>query len=405
MLKAYKYRLYPTEPQKLNIEKHIGCSRFVYNYMLALHQELYENHNQSWNKYECIKKLVPLKKTEEYSWLKEVNSQTLQQSILNLDTAFHNMFQKHAKFPKFKKKNKSKNSFHVPQNVSVFFDEKLVFLPKFKEGISCIFHRRFDGNIRNATISRTKTNKYFISIVVELPYSPCQSSKPSKKTNSIGIDLGIKDFAILSDGTKIPNPEIKKYNKQIEKLHRNLSRKQKGSNNKNKARLKLARVYEKVDNIKTDFLHKLSHDIVNKNHVDYIFMEDLNVSGMLKNHKLARSIASASWHKFNTFLNYKAEWLGKKVLKIGRFEPSSKLCSVCGYKNKELTLKDRMWICPECGTQHDRDINAAVNIKNIGLNTAGIAGIQACGESVSLVFSKAVLCEAGSPHFKTVSQV
>jgi transposase len=253
MLKAYKYRLYPTEPQKLNIEKHIGCSRFVHNHMLALHKELYENHNEKWNKYEYIKKLVPLKKTEEYSWLKEVNSQTLQQSILNLDSAFQNMFQKHAKFPKFKKKNKSKNSFHVPQNVSVFFDEKLVFLPKFKEGISCIFHRRFDGNIRNATISRTKTKK--------------------------------------------------------------------------------------------------------------------------------------------------------KVLKIGRFEPSSKLCSVCGYKNKELTLKDRMWKCPECGTEHDRDINAAVNIRNIGLSTAGTAGFQACGESVSLVFSKAVLCEAGSPHFKTVSQV
>jgi putative transposase len=405
MLKAYKYRLYPTEIQKLNIEKHIGCSRFVYNYMLALHKNLYENNDQKWNKYEYVKKLVPLKKSEEYSWLKEVNSQALQQSILQLDAAFKNMFAKRARFPKFKKKNKSKNSFHVPQNVSVFFDEKLVFFPKFKEGIKCIFHRRFGGNIRNATVSRTKTNKYYISIIVETEKDLVYELPEPSVENSIGIDLGIKDFAVLSDGTKIENPEIKKYNKRIEHLHRNLSRKKKGSNNRNKARLKLARLYEKVDNIKTDFLHKLSHEIVNKNHVDYIFMEDLNVSGMLKNHKLARSIASASWYKFYTFLQYKTDWKGKQIIKIGRFEPSSKLCSVCGYKNKELKLSDRQWTCPNCGILHDRDINAAINIRNIGLNTAGTAGFQACGESVSLVFSKAVLREAGSPHFKTVSQV
>jgi putative transposase len=400
MLKACKYRLYPTETQKLKIEKHIGCSRFVYNYILALHQDLYENHNQKWNKYEYVKKLVPLKKSEEYSWLKEVNSQTLQQSILNLDKAFKNMFTKRAKFPKFKKKNKSKNSFHVPQNVSVFFDEKLVFFPKFKEGVKCNFHRSFDGQIKNATISRTKTNKYYISIIVDteddLVY---ELPKPSAE-NSLGIDLGIKDFAILSDGTKVENPEIKKYNKRIEKLHRKLSRKKKGSKNRNKACLKLARLYEKVDNIKTDFLHKLSHKIINKNHVDYIFMEDLNVSGMLKNHKLARSIASASWHKFYTFLQYKADWCGKQIIKIGRFEPSSKLCSVCGYKNKELTLKDRQWTCPECGTLHDRDINAAVNIRNIGINTAGTAGFQACGANVNPVFTKVIRVETGSPDFK-----
>jgi putative transposase len=175
----------------------------------------------------------------------------------------------------------------------------------------------------------------------------------SSRNNSVGIDLGIKDFAILSEGIKIANPEIKKYNRKLERLHKNLSRKQKGSKNWYKAKI-----------------------------------------------KLARSIASASWFKFYTFLNYKAEWLGKKILKIGRFVPSSKLCSVCGYKNKKLTLKDRTWMCPECGTEHDRDINAAVNIRNIGLNTAGTAGFQACGESVSLVFSKAVLVEAGSFHFK-----
>jgi len=399
MLKAFKYRLYPNNDQKTKIEQHIGCSRFVYNYFLALHKKNYQEHQMKWNKYEYKKMLVPLKNIEEYNWLKEVNSQTLQQSILNLDTAFKNMFHKRAKFPKFKKKNKSKNSFHIPQNVSVFFDEKLVFIPKFKEGIKCVFHRRFDGKIRNATVSRTKTNKYYISIIVETEDDlVCDMPEPSVD-NSIGVDLGIKDFAILSDSTKIENPEIKKYNKRIEKLHRNLSRKKKGSKNRDKARLKLARLYEKVDNIKTDFLHKLSYEIVNKSHVDYIFMEDLNVSGMLKNHKLARSIASASWYKFYTFLQYKADWNGKQVTKIGRFEPSSKLCSVCGYKNEELKLSDRQWICPECGTIHDRDVNASVNIRNIGLSTAGTAGYQACGESVSLVSTKAILCETGSSGF------
>jgi len=400
MLKAYKYRLYPNNDQKIKIEQHIGCSRFVYNYFLAFHKRNYQEHQVKWNKYEYTKMLVPLKNTEEYNWLKEVNSQTLQQSILNLDTAFKNMFRKRARFPKFKKKNKSKNSFHIPQNVSVFFDEKLVFLPKFKEGIKCVFHRGFYGKIRNATVSRTKTNKYYVSIIVEIEDDlVCDISEPTTN-NSVGIDLGIKDFAILSDGTKVENPDIKKFNKRIEKLHRNLSRKKKGSKNRDKARLKLARLYEKVDNIKTDFLHKLSHKIINKNHVDYIFMEDLNVSGMLKNHKLARSIASASWYKFYTFLQYKAERNGKRIIKIGRFEPSSKLCSVCGYKNKELTLKDRTWLCPECGTIHDRDVNAAVNIRNIGLSTVGTMGIQACGESVSLVSTKAILCETGSSALK-----
>ncbi len=396
MLKAYKYRIYPTESQKIKIDKHVGCCRFVYNYFLALHKDLYKNHNQKWNKYEYKKMLVPLKNSEEFSWLKEVNSQTLQQSILQLDSAFKNMFQKRSGFPKFKKKGKSKSSFHVPQNISVYFDEKLVFLPKFKEGIRCKFHRTFEGKIKNATVSKTKSNKYFISIVVETADEISPVSIEPTESNSIGIDLGIKDFAILSDGTKVENPDIKRFNKRIEKLHRNFSRKTKSSRNRDKARLRLARLYEKVDNIKTDFLQKLSHEIVNKSHVGYIFMEDLNVSGMLKNHRLARSIASSSWHKFYTFLQYKADWSGKQIIKIGRFEPSSKLCSVCGYKNKELQLSDRQWICPECGTLHDRDINAAVNIRNIGIDTAGTAGIQACGESVSLVSSKAVLVEAGS---------
>jgi len=283
-------------------------------------------------------------------------------------------------------------------------------LKKTKAYACVFFHHRFDGSIRSATVSRTKSDKYFISIVVETEDDMTYKHSEATKQNSIGIDLGIKDFVILSDGTKIKTPEIKEHNKKLEKLHRNLSRKQKGSQNRYKARIKLARLYERIDNIKTDFLHKLSRNIVDKNHVDYVlvdrvFMEILNLIGMLKNHKLARSIAEASWFKFYTFLNYKAGWVGKQVLKIGRFEPSSKMCSVCGYKNKELKLSDRMWVCPECKTELDRDINAAVNIRNTGLNTAGTAGFQACGEGVSLVFSKrvfskAILGEAGSSQLK-----
>lgn len=400
MLRAYKYRLYPNKEQKILLEKHFGSCRFVYNRILALHNMLYKEYKEKWNKYKYIKLISPLKKSDEFSWLKEVNSQSLQQAIIDLDKGFKNFFQKRAKYPQFKSKHKSKKAFRVPQFVKVNFDAKRVFIPKFKEGIKCKLHRMFFGTIKNATVSMTKSGKYFISIIVDDEITVPALKREPVKHNSLGIDLGIKDFAILSDGTKISNPEIKQYNKKIERLHRKLSKKQKGSKNRQKAKIKLACLYEKVNNIKSDFLHKLSKKIINENQIDHIFIEDLNVSGMIKNHKLARSIQAASWYKFYTLLAYKAEEAGKHLNKIGRFFPSSKMCSVCGYKNDALTLKDREWICPDCGTSHDRDLNAAINIRNFGINTVGTTGIKACGENVIPAHSEVVLCEARSSHFK-----
>jgi putative transposase len=361
---------------------------------------LYKEYKEKWNNYKYIKLISPLKKSDEFSWLKEVNSQSLQQAIIDLDKGFKNFFQKRAKYPQFKSKHKSKKAFRVPQFVKVNFDAKRVFIPKFKEGIKCKLHRMFFGTIKNATVSMTKSGKYFISIIVDDEITVPALKREPVKHNSLGIDLGIKDFAILSDGTKISNPEIKQYNKKIERLHRKLSKKQKGSKNRQKAKIALACLYEKVNNIKSDFLHKLSRKIINENQIDHIFIEDLNVNGMIKNHKLARSIQAASWYKFYTLLAYKAEEAGKHLNKIGRFFPSSKMCSVCGYKNDALTLKDREWICPDCGTSHDRDLNAAINIRNFGINTVGTTGIKACGENVIPAHSEVVLCEARSSHFK-----
>jgi putative transposase len=260
---------------------------------------LYKEYKEKWNKYKYIKLISPLKKSDEFSWLKEVNSQSLQQAIIDLDKGFKNFFQKRAKYPQFKSKHKSKKAFRVPQFVKVNFDAKRVFIPKFKEGIKCKLHRMFFGTIKNATVSMTKSGKYFISIIVDDEITVPALKREPVKHNSLGIDLGIKDFAILSDGTKISNPEIKQYNKKIERLHRKLSKKQKGSKNRQKAKIKLACLYEKVNNIKSDFLHKLSKKIINENQIDHIFIEDLNVSGKRKS-SLAElsficSSSSSSW--------------------------------------------------------------------------------------------------------------
>jgi putative transposase len=315
------------------------------------------------SKFDLIKKIPELKKEKE--WLKEVNSQSLQAVLNNQETAYINFFKKQSDFPKFKKKN-SKQSFSCTQSTEVDFENGLVFIPKFKKGIKTKFHRTFEGSIRSSTVKMTPSGQYFISILVEdgkeLP------SKPEiKSETTIGLDLGIIDFAVLSDGTKFKNPKnLKKSQQKIKKLQRRLSRCKKGSKRREKAKIRLVKAHQKVANQRKDFHHKLSYRLTHDNQVDTIVMETLSTQNMMKNHKLAGAIGDCGWFQFLTMLRYKCDWYGKNLVQIGRFEPSSKRCS-CGHIHKSLTLRDRIWTCPNCGSKHDRDINAAKNIKFLGL--------------------------------------
>ena len=354
MYKAFKYRLYPTEPQKELIAKHIGSSRFVYNLALETKNAAYIGAKHNYSAFDLVKQLPELKK--ELHWLKEVNSQSLQQAIQNMDIAFKKFF-KGAGFPKFKKKS-NRGSFNVPQNVIVGND--LLIIPKFKEGIKMSLHRPTNGTIKSATISVTPTGKYFVSILCDTK-EEIPTKAPITESTTIGIDLGIKDFAITSEGEVFDNPKFLRNSiSKLKYVQRKFSKK-KGKRTKNK----LAKLHEKVANQRKDFLHKTSSELI-KNH-DSIAIEDLNIKGMLSNHKLALSISDCGWSMFVDMLEYKAEWYGKNIIRIGRFEPSSKLCSCCGNINKELQLKDREWTCSNCNTLLDRDVNASINIKNFAI--------------------------------------
>jgi len=360
MLKAFKYRLYPTLDQETLLAKHFGTTRLVYNLALECKITAYKSNHVNLSRFDLQKQLVDLK--NEFPWMKEINSQSLQVSLLNLDNAYKRFFKTKEGFPKFKKKS-SRNSFGVPQNIKI--EKSKIYIPKFLEGIDFIQDRPIKGIIKSATVSKTPTNKYFISILCETGEA-IPDKKLIKSSTSIGVDLGLKDFAVLSDGTKISNPKFLISNeKTIKHLQKELSRKTKWSNRYNKARLKLARKHEETTNKRNDFLHKLSTEITNQ--YDTICVEDLNINGMIKNHKLSKAISDVSWSSFISMLAYKSEWKGKNLIKIGRFDPSSKTCNSCGYIKHDLKLTDRVWICPVCGEIHDRDINAAINIKNIAL--------------------------------------
>jgi putative transposase len=304
--------------------------------------------------FDLIKQLPSLKK--ELIWLKEVNSQSLQQSIVNMETAFTKFFKGQNDFPNFKKKS-SKQSFHVPQRVTI--EKERLFIPKFKNGIEIILHRKLKGTIKQATISKTPTGKYFVSILCDTGEALKTKAKIKEKT-TIGIDLGIKSFLVTSDGKIFDNPKnLRKAMPRLKYIQRRYS-KYKGKRTKNR----LAILHEKVANKRKDFLNKTSTHLI-KNH-DSIAIEDLNVKGMMANHKLAGAIADVGWSMFVSMLEYKAEWYGKNILRIGRFEPSSKTCSSCGAINKELKLQDREWTC-KCGSVLNRDVNASINIKSFAL--------------------------------------
>jgi len=371
---TYKFKLEPTQEQKILLNKHFGSTRYVYNYFLNQRKDEYLNNKKSLTYNQQAGYLTQLKK--ELLWLKEINSQTLQYSLKCLDTAYQGFFNKRTKFPKFKSK-KSKNSFTIPQNVK--YNKTKLIIPLFQEGIEMIMERKINGDIRRATISKTPTGKYFVSILTEQEYQPLQ-----KTGLSIGIDLGIKDFLVLSNGTKIKNHRfLKHYQHQLKSSQRSLSRKTKGSNRYERQRIKVARIYEKITNSRIDLIQKTTTNLIKQ--FDTIYLEDLNIKGMSHRCKLKqdengkylpngqsaksglnKSILDVAWGTFINFLEYKASWNDKQIIHIDRFFPSSKTCSKCGWINNSLTLNDREWICPKCGEKHDRDFNAATNIQNEG---------------------------------------
>ena len=377
MLKAYKYRLYPTKTQEVLLAKHFGCARYIYNYGLERKIKSYSETKKSVSRFTIQADLPKLKKAESTKWLSEVNSLSLQAALLNLDMAFTRFFKEKKGFPKFKSKHDNRQSFQVPQNTEVDYEAKLVYLPKFKEGIKCKFERQFSGNIKTSTVSRTPTGKYFISILVETE-DIIPNKAPIDENKAVGVDLGIKTFATLSDGTEIQNPKyLKKALKKLKRLQRSVSRKKKGSNSRKKAVTLLARQHEKVTNKRKDFLHKTSKYLID--HYDTICLETLSASNMMKNHRLAQAIQDIGIYTFNSYMDYKAEWHGKNIIRIGRFEPSSKMCS-CGHIHNGLKLSDRVWTCPACGAVNQRDLLAAQNIKKFAFklnNTARTAEIYA----------------------------
>jgi len=384
VLKAYKYKIYPTKTQITLIEKHFGSTRFLYNYFLDYRQKEYAKGNGKVSYNITQAELTKLKKLEEYKWLNECGSQSLQMALRSLDNAFGKFFKKQGGYPKFKSKKHTHQSFTAPQNIKVANNR--VYLPKFtKDGLKVKLHREIPegATLKQATISRQsgtslENNQYFISILVDDNIS---ISKPTKAKTAVGLDMGITHHIITSDGVKYPNNRhYNKSQKKLLKLQRRLSKKQKGSNNRQKAKLRVQKLHTKVTNQRKDNLHKISNEITNQ--YDIICLETLNVKGMIKNHKLAKSIADVAWSEFMRQLEYKASWRGKTIIKIDKWFPSSQICSYCGASTGKKPLNIRAFDCPHCKKKNiDRDINAAVNIRNYGLgqvdnrNTVGTIGI------------------------------
>lgn len=372
--KALKYRFYPTESQKQILAHTFGCVRVVWNNLLDWRSKEYTLNGTKINYTKTSAKLTELKQQEQFSWLNDVSSITLQQALRNQDTAFSNFFAKRAKYPTFKKKSNSQ-SFRLTSNGFNIKNGKL-YIAKIKEPLNVKWSRPLEGKSLSITISKDAANRYFVSFCSEVEIEPMP-----KLTKSVGIDLGLTDFVITSDGEKIkPLKALIKYQAKLAKLQRVMSKKVKGSNNRNKTRIKVAKVHAKIADSRKDFLHKLSTRLIREN--QSIVTEDLNVSGMLRNHKLAKAIADASWSEFVRQLEYKAEWYGRTIVKCSPWYPSSQICSSCGTIKGKKALHIRTWTC-DCGVTHDRDINAAINIR-----TAGLAEIACGASSVGVVKSK-----------------
>lgn len=363
MLKAYKYRIYPNKEQEIQIVKTFGCCRFVYNQTLAYRKDKYEQEKKTVSRTDCNNYCNrELKKM--YEWLKDADKFALTNAVYNMDSAYQKFFKEHAGYPKFKSKHDNHKSYttnFTNNNISVDFETGKIKLPKLGK-IRAKLHRSFVGQIKSATVSQVPSGKYYASVLVETEHE-----KMADATEKTGLDLGIKDLCITSDGKKYENPKtISKYEKKLTRLQRQLAHKEKRSKNYYKTKRQIALCHEKITNTRKDYLHKISHEIVSENQV--IVSENLQIKNMVKNHHLAKSISDVSWYELTRQLEYKAKWNGRKYIKIDTFYASSQLCSVCGYQNPDTKdLSVRTWICPKCGAEHDRDINAAKNILTEGL--------------------------------------
>jgi len=351
--KAFKFRIYPNSTQQNVLAKQFGAVRFVYNHYRAVREGYYLDTGTGLNYNDCAMDLADVLKVD-YPWLKEADSQTIQQTLKDLDRAYVNFFAGRAAYPNFKRKH-AKQSIRYPQRFKL--NGKRIYLPKVG-WVKGVFHREIEGVMKNCTVSKTKSGRYFVSLQCEK-----ESQGQLPKSASIGIDLGLITFASLSNGEKVEKPKHwLKSERRLKIRQRRLSRKVKGSNGRNKAHLPVAKLHERVANQRKDYQHKLSRVLVEQ--YGSIAFESLNVAGMVKNHNLAKAISDAAWSQFVGFCEYKAKWVNGQVLRVDRFFPSSKLCSDCGEKHKNLTLNIRQWVCLHCGVVHDRDTNAAINILN-----------------------------------------
>lgn len=391
MLTAYKYRIYPTKTQAAQIASHFGCARHVYNWALAAKEKHYQETGKSLSKRAIQDAMVSSKKSE-FPWLKEVNSQSLLAALDNLERAFSNFFSGRAKFPRHKKKYSGWQSFQCPQHVTVEAEAGLINLPKIK-GIKAKLHRDFSGKIKTVTVKRNPSGHYYASILVE-DDEVCPMASPVIAEQTLGLDVGLTHVLIDSDGNKTDNPRFLKkslYRLGIEQ--RKWARLKKGSANCARQRKKVALLHEKTANRRHDFIHQETAKLAVKNHATSFAVEDLHIKGMIKNRKLSRAIQDVGWAKFLTLLTYKCVRYGKNVISIDRFAPSSKQCHNCGYQNKVLPLSVREWECPTCMMMHDRDINAAKNIRCMSLADSPGHGDCVKSPSAAILVSASVVAK------------